>query len=927
MKKYIRYILTFLILFVSVQVAANPWTLRNLMSSDGLKDLTVNSLYKDSLGFVWIGTFNSMERFDGVHLKHYAIPGGNQRLKYVESIAETEGHQIWMGNGMGLWRLNKQTDRFEQMVPDMINYGVYSLLNDGKGTLYIGSARGLYVYKGGHFKHRLLDPNAFSASNTIVDMALGEKNNLWIATAKGVYALDLTKDKLRYWRNEGKKETESTFRNIVCIGDKLYFGTMERGIICFDIPTETFSPYVSVDCNVVSSLSSDGKRMLYAGTDGNGVHFIDTERRMVVSSMRHEAGNNGSLRSNSVYSLLVDREGVVWVGFYQAGLDYTLYQGDTFSVYVYPPYFTSVDIPVRAVSISGTEKLIGSRDGLFYINETKNQFHLFNKPQMRSGMVFCISRFEGKYLVGTFGGGMYVIDPETLQMTDFSDMEPFQNGHIFCMEEDHTHTLWIGTSMGVYCYKEGKITAHYTSTNSKLPAGNVYEIFFDSTHKGWVCTENGLCIWEPSSKSMQNDVFPEGFIHKEKIRVVYEDVNHQLYFFPDKGALFLSDLTMNAFHRLQPDTPLEGVDGMFIIGDGKEGLWMGTSNGLYLYDRKENFVLYNFVDGIPSPMFTLCPPVRDEAGNFWFGNSKGLLFLDKKRIAERKKDAYPLRVTEVLVNGNQSLSLEDAQNQYVAEIALKSSERNITFRISDFSYTLPSVMSYEYQLEGMDDSWIPLLGKSEVDYYDLPSGSYLFRVRRMGRPDTEARLAVHVASGISWGMISGISLLVLMMGIGYYYVCRHKLFVVLHKPIQDLDGVPSVEEKSVVEVKYKTTNISAEECKRLVERLEQVMQLEKPYIHPDLKIADLAKAVGTSAYTLSYLFNQYLERNYYDYINDYRIAEFKRLVSTDEYSRYTLSALAELCGFSSRASFFRCFKKVTGITPNEYIRSIGKNHE
>ena len=82
-----------------------------------------------------------------------------------------------------------------------------------------------------------------------------------------------------------------------------------------------------------------------------------------------------------------------------------------------------------------------------------------------------------------------------------------------------------------------------------------------------------------------------------------------------------------------------------------------------------------------------------------------------------------------------------------------------------------------------------------------------------------------------------------------------------------------------------------------------------------------------SSHTLSYLFNQYLNRNYYDYINDYRIAEFKRLVEKDEYAKYTLSALAELCGFSSRASFFRYFKKATNITPNEYIRSIGKNNE
>mgnify|MGYP002538902763 FL=1 len=106
---------------------------------------------------------------------------------------------------------------------------------------------------------------------------------------------------------------------------------------------------------------------------------------------------------------------------------------------------------------------------------------------------------------------------------------------------------------------------------------------------------------------------------------------------------------------------------------------------------------------------------------------------------------------------------------------------------------------------------------------------------------------------------------------------------------------PEKQEKTV-ELKYKTNKISTEECQRLTEKLEALMHRDKPYTNPDLKIADLATMLGRSAHTLSYLFNQHLNRNYYDYINDYRIEEFKRLINEDEYSKYTLGALAELCG-------------------------------
>ena len=220
-----------------------------------------------------------------------------------------------------------------------------------------------------------------------------------------------------------------------------------------------------------------------------------------------------------------------------------------------------------------------------------------------------------------------------------------------------------------------------------------------------------------------------------------------------------------------------------------------------------------------------------------------------------------------------------------------------------------------------------------MTYYDLPSGTYTFKVRRTGNPESETQMTVKIASSISIWSIVFIVIAVVTGGIAVLLSKKKEGEDEREEPMPGPAKViekeiQSVKETNVVaEEKYKTNKISVEECKRLADKLEIVMHKEKPYTNPNLKIADLAVSIGTSSHTLSYLFNQYLNRNYYDYINDYRIAEFKRLVEKDEYAKYTLSALAELCGFSSRASFFRYFKKATNITPNEYIRSIGKNNE
>ena len=133
-----------------------------------------------------------------------------------------------------------------------------------------------------------------------------------------------------------------------------------------------------------------------------------------------------------------------------------------------------------------------------------------------------------------------------------------------------------------------------------------------------------------------------------------------------------------------------------------------------------------------------------------------------------------------------------------------------------------------------------------------------------------------------------------------------------------------IEDHAMIEEtdKYKTNRLTDEECKRLLKLLDKEMTKNKLYVNPSLKIADLANVANTSSHALSYLFNQYLQKSYYDYINEFRVEEFKNIIQQKKYSQYTLEALSEHCGFSSRASFFRSFKKVTGITPNEYIKNI-----
>ena len=571
---------------------------------------------------------------------------------------------------------------------------------------------------------------------------------------------------------------------------------------------------------------------------------------------------------------------------------------------------------------------------MYFIDEGKRVFKSFR--QLRATMIISSCYFEGNYYIGTYGGGMYVFNPRTLALSDFDSgtRNPFLSGHIFCIRADAEGNLWIGTSAGLFRYRNGKQEAHYTSANSKLPEGNIYEIFFDSSRKGWICTEKGLCIWDASSGSIKADVFPEGFIHEEKIRVIYEDSLHNLYFLPEKGTLFVSDLSMNRFNRYD-HALLRNKALMSIVEDNEGWLWITTNNGIYRYDKKDIVMPYNLTDGILSPIFINCFPVKDEQGILWFGNSKGLVYLDPRQVKALQKPPYTLAVSDVWVNGSVvSSEVWNAGNP--KKMCLDKAQNNLTIQFSALNYTDPSNMFYEYKLEEAEKEWKPLIGKSSVSFYDLFSGNYMFRVRSIGLPDTEAVLALQIGSPMGAWLYAVLCLLVLSVGsgVGFYIWRRRKLrfLPVAVQSVQEhimpaadnqevfqsiMDGslgaemllfADEEEETKEEKEKYKASKVNAEECRRIQNTLEETMRKAKPYRNPDLKIADLATMTGVTSHALSYFFNQYL----------------KRLIVDEQYAKYTLEALAEVCGFSSRASFFRYFKKVAGITPSEYIKQLNR---
>lgn len=907
--KNINYILLHLgrlciaaLFFFTVKTSALPSHFHSLTNTDGLGDLLVNAIYKDVRGYVWFGTSASLDRFDGNTIKTFDFPGDNLLLKRVTTIDGTPDGDIYVGNRQGLFMVAQGSEALKPVLDKEINFSVNMVKADADGRLYIATEHGLYIYNSASKELRriLLQSDILSKENEISAIYLDSGNKIWVTTATSLYNVDIADGSNRSYRFPFPS---SHCTDITRYGNKLYISTLGTGLINFDTDAGVFGDIIHVGNDLVSDMSLHGDT-IYIATDGEGLYTYagGTPQRLDCPT-----------RSKSVYSLLVDDNGLLWVGYYQAGADYTPFVGDIFEKYIIPGTDKGAQPTVRSLCIKGDEKLIGTREGLYYVDERTGRARHFANPEIRSNIIFCITYWRDKYYIGTYGGGLYELDPATLRLGESTlAHDELANQTIFVLKIDSHGDMWAGTSAGLFRFRDGHADRHYTSFSSQLPAGNVYEVFFDSRNRGWLCTESGVAVI--TDGVIRSDNFPQGFVNKDKIRYVYEDSGHTLYFLPDRGDVFTSNIDLTDFGKLR-FTGSQSTMATFAIEDRDGYVWFGTDRGLVRYDKASHQHIFNRADGLPGTVFTLCPPARGSEGDLWFGNSDGLVRLNYKSLDDDR--LHPeFSVTDIEVNGRSITDKVDTGGP-LPSIRLEESENDLSFYFSNFRYVETSDLVAEYRLEGYDKEWKVMQGDAKLTYYDLPPGEYSLIIRTPGVQGAQALLSIKIDDEVNW-LIIILSLIVLGVSLwsANLYTKHRRKAEELQRHQEEAQAAIAMKKQNL----YKTTRLSAEECRRIQHDLDKLMQTSKPYTNPDLKSQTLADMIGVSAHDLSFFFNQYLEKSYYDYVNEYRVDEFKRVAAEVDVSKYTLTALSQMCGFSSRATFFRHFKAVTGITPAEYLK-------
>ena len=909
-----------IVLFIILLNILNPQYLlaidlkfNRLTADNGLPYSTANVMLQDDNGFLWIGTHTGLCRYDGINTEIYSEFENRQ----VRSLEETEGNWLWVGMENGLARINLKTRKMESILCEgKKELQRVSTIHWGKDEkVYVAAIDGLFVYDKGILTHVIADEGqVFSIlENTLTDY--------WLLTEKALLNLDTKTGKVtRYaWPlkfNPFFLASLNSHKNV------LYISAEYNSMLRFDMKNRRFmNEFAIEDKKRTYPLIIDGGQLFVNTTWGIEV-LSCTTNRLQYTIVADDDMKNG-LRSNQFYSMY-KKGTTLWLGIFSGGIAYSQIENDAFNVYRLPGTdFTTFNRQVRSFCIVSDDiKLIGTRNGLLLVSEKEKRVQTFTTqdyPALLSNSILFIQPFGGDdYLIGTTKGlVLYSLKKNSFRI--FSEENVYKGTQFYsCLSDEEG--IWLATSEKVLYYNmHTNQTDIYPLDTNKYPGCSALSLCFDSRNRLWIGTSEGVFLLDKVTHKI-TDTF-EGQdklknISKAQINNISRSKNGKMFICTDRMGLIVLNERGSEIDIYSEDNILPHNTVYSVYEDEQNVWWIATMKGILRYNRVTNKKqLYDLSAGIPGGVCrSFC---KDSQNRYWWANEMGLVVCDPYQLSQAVLCDLP-RISSVKVAGKRQQLLEDQEQglvtpAYAKSMVLPAFQNNLELCFSMHTY-LGALDSYQYILEGFDEKWKYNIENNCLSYTDLPAGKYLLRVRGQGNSDYETQLEIIVEYPwyVTYGIVA-IVVIIVLLGIGWKY-WRRKVAIVEMK--QDTDD----ELLNTAAYRPKTPRSSQEKLDRLYEQLIHYFETEKPYLNKQLKSADIAAALSCSISSLSECLSFKLNTNFSDFVAHYRVEAFVQKQKQEDISLYTLMSIAESCGFNSKSSFFRLFKKQMGCTPLEYIQ-------
>lgn len=752
--KYIFYILFFCVSCLCH--ASSIYTFKRISALEGLSQTTVYSICQDSLGYIWIGTQDGLNKYNGHNMVVYESDSQDSTSlssSFVKSLFVDSKNNIWVGGHSNISRYSYEQDRFKRYeLPNIDNDSEINNICTDSQNIWASSQKGdLYIY---NEKTDLFEPIVYQQNGVDKRISIQKIKDvgeyLYICGFDGLYKLNKqTRQLIPLYVNNPYSEIHDF---VFDTNNEIWLGTREQGLIHLDQNFKLVKQFIhknnenSIIGNKIRTLTINHAGEILIGTFFGLSVFNPVNGKF--ANYTNQSNDTSTLTNNSIFTIFIDKNNGTWIGTSIGGINYYHKDNNRFShIYSNSKPYSLINNPVNCIVQQKQYIWFGyNGDGITRFNiSTKEIEHFFTDNQGNP-----ISKYknisailplpDGSLLLGSLFGGVIYFNPQTRQTRAFYKKEESQHSlkdnRTTTLYRDKENNIWVGTYDGLFLFNIKDLSFYsfeelYPSAN--LSSKEIYCIMEDRHKRLWIGTANGLNRFDPYKKKMELFAVTKDSlsITSNRISSMYEDSRGRIWIGTSKGINMFKEGTENFIH-LTSEEGLPNDMVLAIIEDNSGHLWISTNKGLTRINP-ETFYNESFTkeDGLKNERFLTQSAIKLPNGELMFGGINGVTLFNPEEIVNSTINQKVL-FSDLYVGGQRILPHDQTGilSNHIAktkEIKLNYNQRNFSIYFSAINFNQQSVV-YQYKLDQNNSSWMTT-DKNYISFFNLNDGKYKLFVK------------------------------------------------------------------------------------------------------------------------------------------------------------------------------------------------------
>ena len=745
----------FIVLIPFTSLCQEDFSFSSLGISEGLSNAFVNDIKEDKKGFIWIATANGLNRYDGYDIKTFQndpLDSNSLSFNHITSIEVSENGDLWLGSlGGGLIHYNYQKNIFKPVIPQdsIIASNLNGIINlkIENENLWIAGGKGVFKHniKSNTFtSFKLFNKNPHNIQEIII-----AKNGAVYAASNGGGLFELEKDKKEFVQYTHLKPTPAhNYNQLFAIyedsNDEIWFGSFLGGLHHFNKTSKEITYYPNpyfVEGSYkkgIIDIKGLSTSTLILGLNGGGFILFDKENKLFKKLQNHNEFDKLSIADNYVPCIFMDSRGIIWFGTETGGCS------------IYNPNEKKFKA-IQPTSQNGlSDKTINTfykTDSTIWIGTEGGYINAFN-PKTLTCKAYLVPNYrspkqgiwirsinslnKNELIIGSSMGGFCRFNIVEEKFYPF----PAITHDCLTMVKDSTDKIWCGTYQGVHSFKKNQSKAYFHSGYTQLvnQSAMTLRVIGNEIWAGYV--GEGIHIINIKTdkfyRALSNDPDNLNSLSSNFVNCIYQDKKGRIWVGTQNG-LNLYNKTDSTFTAFFTKNGLSSNEIYGILEDENGNLWISTSFGLNKFTPEtKTFKTYFESDGLQSNQFRSNSYYKDNNGFMYFGGINGFNYFHPDNINSKTEGGALAFTGFQIFNKTVSIgnnSVLPTSLEYIDELTLSHKDYIFSFEFALLNYSLVEKNKYRYKLEGFTDSWNEIGNRRFISFTSLPDGDYLLHIQ------------------------------------------------------------------------------------------------------------------------------------------------------------------------------------------------------